>query len=137
MIRMTLSEDQIQRLMEWFANSSETKKRSSEHRKKALEENHKWVQPDIIQKISDEELETTFLDYYKSGGGRQTFNQIFRDRIIYGWPRNKGNIERFRNTILFCFLLVFFTNGEITSPPVSSFPHVWRGGDRRSVGQGV
>lgn len=91
---MTLSEEQIQKLLEWFVNSSETKKRWSEHREKAYEENHEWIKPDMIQKISDEELEMKFLEYYKSGGGRQNLNQIYRDRII----RDK---KRFRDTILY------------------------------------
>lgn len=91
---MALSEEQIRKLVEWFVNLSETKKRWSEHRKKAFEENHKWIQPDVIQKMSDGELETKFLEYYKSGGGRQSLNQIYRDRII----RDKN---RFRKTILY------------------------------------
>lgn len=91
---MKLSDAEIQKLLEWFVNSSETKRRWSEHRKRALAENHKWVQPDVIQKMSDEELETKFLEYYKTGGGRQSLNQVYRDRII----RDK---KRFRKTILY------------------------------------
>ena len=91
---MTLSEEQIQKLIEWFVNSSETKKKWSEHRRKAFEENHKWIQPTVLKKMSDQELETRFLEYFKSGGGRQNLNQIYRDRII----RDK---EGFRNTILY------------------------------------
>ena len=91
---MALSEGQIQKLLEWFMNSSETKKKLSEHREKAFKENHKWTQPDVIQKMSDEELEAKFLEYYKSGGGKQTLNQIYRDRII----RDK---KHFRETLLY------------------------------------
>jgi len=91
---MALSEEQIQKLLDWFVNSSETKERWSEHRKKAFEANHKWVQLDIMKKMPDENLETKFLEYYKSGGGRQNLNQIYRDRII----RDK---KRFRETILY------------------------------------
>jgi len=91
---MALSEEQIQKLLEWFVNYSETKKRWAGHRKRTLEENHKWIQPDMIRKISDEELEAKFLEYYKSGGGRQNLNQIYRDRII----RDK---KRFMETILY------------------------------------
>jgi len=91
---MKLSDEQIQKLLKWFMNLSETKKRFSEDRKNAIEENHKWIQPDMIQKMSDEELETKFSEYYKSGGGKQTLNQIYRDRII----RDK---KRFRETILY------------------------------------
>ncbi len=93
---MSLSDEQIQKLLEWFINSSETRRKWSEYRKKSLEENQKWVQPDVIQKISDKELETKFLEYYRTGGGRQSLNQINRDRII----RDK---KRFRETILHLF----------------------------------
>jgi len=58
---MQLSEEQIQRLFDWFLNSSETRKKWGEHRKKAYEENHAWIQPDKIRKMSNEELELKFL----------------------------------------------------------------------------
>lgn len=91
---MALSEEQIKKLSEWFVNTSETKKRWSEHREKSFEENHKWVHPHKIREMPDEELEMKFLEYYKSGGGRQNLNQIYRDRII----RDK---KRFREIMLF------------------------------------
>lgn len=91
---MKLSDEQIQKLLKWFMNFSETKKKFSEDRKNAFEENHKWIQPDIVQKMSDGELETKFSEYYKSGGGKQTLTQIYRDRII----RDK---KRFRETLLY------------------------------------
>lgn len=90
---MSLSEYQIGKLIEWFVNSSKTRQKWSEHRKKALEENHRWIQPNVIQSMSDEELESRFVEYYKSGGGRQTLHQMYRDRII----RDK---KRFRKTLL-------------------------------------
>ena len=93
---MSLADEQIQKLLEWFINSSETRRKWVEYRKKSLEENHKWVQPNVIQKMPDIELETKFLEYYKTGGGRQSLNQINRDRII----RDK---KRFRETILHLF----------------------------------
>lgn len=93
---MGLSDEQIQKLLVWFMESSETRKEWSALRKKAHEENHKWIQPDVIRKMTDEELETKFLGYYRTGGGRQTLNQIYRDRII----RDK---KSFRETIL-CLL---------------------------------
>jgi len=79
---MVLSEAQVKKLLEWFVNSSETRKKWGEHRKKAMEENHKWLNPEAVQKMADKELETKFLEYYKAGGGRQNLNQIYRDRII-------------------------------------------------------
>jgi len=90
---MPLSTEQIQKLLEWFVTSSETKMKWSEYRKKAFEENHKWIQPDTIKQMSDRELESQFLEYFKSGGGRQTLIQMNRKKII----RDK---KRFRETIL-------------------------------------
>jgi len=91
---MALPEEKIQKLLGWFVNLSETKKRWGDIRKQALEDNHKWIQPNVIREMSDAELETKFLEYYKGGEGRQTLNQIYRDRIV----RDK---ERFRETILY------------------------------------
>jgi len=91
---MVLSDEQIRKLLRWFVNSSETKKRWLDHRRKASEENHIWIQPNAIQKMSDSEIETKFLEYYRSGGGRQSLNQIYRDRII----RDK---RRFRKMMLY------------------------------------
>lgn len=91
---MPLSEEQIQRLLEWFANSSETKKKWSEPRREAFEVNHQWIQPDVIREMPDNELEARFLEYFKSGGGRQTLIQMNRKKII----KDK---KRFRNTLLY------------------------------------
>lgn len=91
---MALSEEQIQKLLVWFMNSSETKRRLTDQRIKAFENNHKWIQPDIIKELSDKEIEAKFLEYYRSGGGRQGLNQIYRDRII----RDK---KLFRKTIMY------------------------------------
>lgn len=91
---MPLSEEQIKRLLEWFATESETRRKWSGYRKKAYEENHKWIQPDVIREMPDNELEARFLEYFKNGGGRQTLIQMNRKKII----RDK---ERFRNTLLY------------------------------------
>ena len=88
---MTMSEEQIQKLLEWFVKSSQTIKRS-EDRKKAYAENHKWIQSAAIQKMPDTELETKFLEYFNSGGGKQRLNPIYRDRII----RNKKHFREER-----------------------------------------
>lgn len=91
---MALSEEQIKELLKWFMTSSESRRKYSEPRVKAFDENHNWIQPDVIKEMSDEELESKFLKYYKTGGMRQNLNQVNRDRII----RNK---DRFRKTILY------------------------------------
>lgn len=92
---MGMSDDQVKDLLEWFANESETKRNWAEKRRNASEENNKWIQPDTIKEMSDEELEKRFLEYYKSGTGeKQSLNQIYRDRII----RDK---KRFREVLLY------------------------------------
>lgn len=91
---MKLSERQIKKLLDWFIKHSKTRKRWLESRKRALKENHKWIQLKEIKKISDKELKKHFLKYYNDGGGRQNLNKIYRDRII----RNK---TRFRQTVLY------------------------------------
>ena len=94
---MAFSEDQVKMLLNWFISSSETRKKWGEYRKKALEENHKWINEDVIQKMPDKDLESKFLDYYRNGGGRQNLNQIYRDRII----RDK---KRFREMMSYILL---------------------------------
>ena len=78
---MRLSDDQVQKLIEWYFNTSKTREgieyRNSEHKK-----NSEWLKPDAIDKMDEESLKERLFDYYKSGGGRQTFNQIYRDRIL-------------------------------------------------------
>ena len=64
---MVLSDEQIKELLEWFVNSSVQNVNWSEKRERGLEEHHKWIQPDTIKSLSDEELEERFLSYYKSG----------------------------------------------------------------------
>ncbi len=91
---MPLSEEQIKKLLEWFVAESETRRKWSGHRKNAYEENHKWIQPDVIKGMPDNELEAKYLEYYKSGGKRQNLNQIYRARII----RDR---KRFRDTLLY------------------------------------
>jgi len=91
---MGMSDEQIKRLLKWFVSSSETNKEWSEDRRKAVEENHKWIKPDIIKNMTDDNLEERYLDYYKSGGGRQNLNQIYRDRVI----RDK---DKFRKMVIY------------------------------------
>jgi len=82
---MGLNDEQIQKLLEWFITTSKTRS-WVEFRNKEQEKNSKWIKPDIIQDMDDEEFENKFFEYYRTGGGRQSLNQIYRDRII----RNKS-----------------------------------------------
>lgn len=91
---MSLSEEQIKRLLNWFINSSVTRTNWAEKRRQEHEKNHKWIQPEVLKKMSDEALEKNFLEYYRNGGGRQNLNQIYRDRII----RDKN---KFRATLIY------------------------------------
>ncbi len=92
---MSMPEDQVKKLLEWFAAVSETRKNWAEKRRKALEENHKWIQPDKIKEMPDDELEKKFLEYYQGGTGqKQTLHQIYKDRIIM-------DKDRFRETLLY------------------------------------
>jgi MoxR-like ATPase len=78
-----MTDEQIKKLLDWFVNESGTRKKWSERRQKALDENHRWIQPEVIQQMVDEELEKKFLDYYNTGTGeKQRLNAVYRDRII-------------------------------------------------------
>ena len=57
---MALSDDAIRHLLDWFATSSQTNKEWSPKRKAAEVENHKWIQPSVIQNMTDDELEKKF-----------------------------------------------------------------------------
>lgn len=90
---MALSDEQIEALLDWFINSSESNKTWGEKRKMATEENNKWIQPHVIRNMSDDELKKRFLDYYNSNTGyKQNLNKLNRDRII-------RDIEQFRKTL--------------------------------------
>jgi hypothetical protein len=80
---MGMTDQQIKKLLDWFVNESGTRKKWSERRQKALDENHRWIQPEVIQQMVVEELEKKFLDYYNTGTGeKQRLNAVYRDRII-------------------------------------------------------
>jgi len=94
---MALTDEQIKQLLEWFVNESKENKKWASKRKSGLDEHHKWIQPHIIQNLSDEKLEENYLKYYKTGSGyRQNLNQVNRDRVI----RDK---KKFRDTIKYLF----------------------------------
>lgn len=78
---MALTDEQIQKVLEWFVNSSEIYKNWTPNRKIFLQESNKWIQPETIKNLSDEELERKFLNYYNNNT-RQTLNRINRDKII-------------------------------------------------------
>ncbi|RLE88087.1 MAG: hypothetical protein DRJ67_03015 [Thermoprotei archaeon] len=65
-----------------------------EKRLRAHEYNSQWIRPESIRELSDEELSDRFENYYRGGEGRQSFNQVWRDRII-------RNIGKFRETLLY------------------------------------
>jgi hypothetical protein len=56
--------------------------------------NNEWINPAKVQDISNDDLQTKFMEYYKGGEGRQVLNQIWRDRIIRDTPK-------FRDVLLY------------------------------------
>ncbi len=76
-----LPDEQIEELLDWYVNSSETHKNWTPKRRIFLQENNKWIQPEIIKDLSDDDLRKKFLDYYNNNT-RQVLNTINRARII-------------------------------------------------------
>lgn len=90
---MSPTEEQIKQLIDWFVNSSEIHRNWTPKRRQFLQENKKWIQPDIINMLPDSELEQKFLNYYNDNT-RQVLNKINRDKII----KDK---KRFRDVLAF------------------------------------
>lgn len=92
---MGLTNEQMKDLLGWFINESKFIKTWGEKRKKGIEENHKWIQTDVIKSMPDDELKNRYLKYYNSNvGDKQNLNKINRDRVI-------RDINQFRNTIYY------------------------------------
>lgn len=93
-LKMGLSDEKIKELLSWFVNSSETYKKWLPKRKTAEKINHEWIQPEIIEKMSYEDLKEHYLEYFNSGTGeKQNLIAIKRAQII----RN----EKFRESLLY------------------------------------
>ncbi|WAC07857.1 MAG: EVE domain-containing protein [Thermodesulfobacteriota bacterium] len=92
---MGLTDEQIKELLGWFINESNMLKTWGEKRKKGIEENHKWIQPNVIKAMQDDELKERYLQYFNSNvGDKQNLNKIQRDRII-------RDVNQFRKTIYY------------------------------------
>ena len=78
---MTLSDNQIGQLLDWFVTSSITRSQQIGARRNSYAANHVWLQPAVIKGMPDADLARRFSEYYRAGGGRQTLVQIYRDRI--------------------------------------------------------
>jgi hypothetical protein len=92
---MGLTNEQRKELLGWFIHESDNFRTWGVKRKLGTEENHQWIQPDAIQKLTDDALKTIFLKYYNSNGGdKQVFNKLNRDRII-------RDVDKFRKTIYY------------------------------------
>lgn len=63
-------------------------------RKEKHDLNSVWIKYEEIKKMPDEKLREKFLEYYGGGEGRQTLNQVWRDRII-------REVGRFREVLLY------------------------------------
>jgi len=87
-----VDEAQIRPLLINFKNSSHYREWHS-RRLERHEYNSSWIKPEKIGPMSTAELKQKFLEYYSGGEGRQTFNQIWRDRIIRD--------PKFKDTLLY------------------------------------
>jgi len=94
-----LNEEQVRDLLLKFKESN-TYLKYHKYREERHQFNSKWINPGSIQSLTDDELRQRFREYYKGGEGRQTFNQIYRERII-------KDISRFR------MMLLYLLNEEI------------------------
>ncbi|PKL69076.1 MAG: hypothetical protein CVV28_02885 [Methanobacteriales archaeon HGW-Methanobacteriales-1] len=92
---MHLSDEKIGKLLEWFESSSQMRTEWLPKRLNAIKKNHEWIQPEMIENMSDEELKNRYLDYFNSGTGeKQSLIHINKFRPI-------ENIDKFRQTILY------------------------------------
>ena len=78
---MQPTDEQIEKLMDWFVNFSEIYKKWTPKRRLFLQENNRWIQPEIIKDLSDDELSEKFLVYYNNNT-RQVLNKINRNKIV-------------------------------------------------------
>jgi energy-coupling factor transporter ATP-binding protein EcfA2 len=89
-----LTDQKIKELLRWFVYSSESNRKWMSERRESEKINHIWIQPEMIEKMSEEELKKYYLDYFNNGTGRkQNLIAIHRDRII----RN----DNFKNSLLY------------------------------------
>jgi hypothetical protein len=88
-----LTEEQIRYLLSKFKDSN-TYLKWHKYREERHKFNSKWINPNSIQSLTNDELQQKFLEYFKGGEGRQRLNQIYRDRIV-------RDISRFRAMLLY------------------------------------
>jgi hypothetical protein len=81
-----LTEEQIRYLLSKFKDSN-TYLKWHKYREERHKINSKWINPNSIRSLTDNELRQKFLEYFKGGEGRQRLNQIYRDRIVRDIPR--------------------------------------------------
>lgn len=91
-VLMGLNDEQVIKLIEWYVTTSETRN-WIDFRNKEYFKNSKWIKPDVIRSMDENELKNKVFEYFKTGGGRQNLNQIYRDRVV----RNK----KLRETLLY------------------------------------
>jgi len=90
---MKLKDEQIKLLLNKFVVSED----ASTWRKQRIEDHKrwkKWIDPNKLDSLSDDELKNGFLEYFNEGAGRHSFNAIYRNRII-------KDVKKFRNTMKF------------------------------------
>ncbi|MEM3565191.1 MAG: endonuclease NucS [Candidatus Jordarchaeaceae archaeon] len=89
----TIDEEKIFQLLREFKNSQHFKEWHTPRQEKQ-KYNHEWINPEKIKEMPDDELKRRFIEYYSGGEGRQTLNQIWRDRII-------RDVSKFREMVTY------------------------------------
>ncbi|MGV9206304.1 MAG: endonuclease NucS domain-containing protein [Promethearchaeia archaeon] len=91
---MELNENEIKKLLEWFVESSNTKKEDTEHRNKSIEKNHKWIQLEVINDMSNDEFKNKFLNFYEKGGGLQNMLLMYKNSLT-------KDIDKLKKSLLY------------------------------------
>lgn len=89
-MKIILSEEQVQKLLNWYLNNSNSREWIIE-RNKIREENKNWLNPQALNKMDENEIKEKMNNYFLNGGGRQRLNNIYRRRVVED-PRLKDTL---------------------------------------------
>lgn len=90
---MSFTGEQIESLLDMFLGSEDARIWRAQ-RERDHERWHRWVDPQVIDELNDQQLKEEFLTYFNEGAGRHPFNAIYRDRIV-------RDLRKFRRTLKF------------------------------------
>lgn len=88
-----MNEEQIYRLLASWKNSQHYKQWRP-RRMERHQYNSNWIELGKISTMADQELKAKFLEYFGGGEGRQSLNQIWRDRIV-------RDLTKFRDMLIY------------------------------------